>query len=113
MLEKILSLPVWELLNGYKLYKEQPFITSFTARELYGDDSDGEILVQGIIDLLAVKDGKVIIVDYKTSDHSAERLKKDYEMQLSLYKKAVEKCLKLKVEKTFILSLKTGELINL
>ncbi len=113
LLEKILSLPVWERLDGYKLYKEQPFITSFTARELYGEDSDGEILVQGIIDLLAVKDGKVVIVDYKTSDHSAERLKRDYEMQLSLYKKAVEKCLKLQVEKTFILSLKTGELIEL
>ena len=112
-LNKILSYPLWESLSDYKLYKEQPFLASFTARELYGEDSDAEILVQGIIDLLAVKDGKVILVDYKRSNHSAEQLKKDYQMQLYLYKKAIEKGLKLTVEKTYILSVETGELVEM
>ena len=101
------------MLKGYKLYLEQPFLTNFTARELYGDDTDAPILIQGIIDLIAVKDGKAILVDYKTSAHSAERLKKDYSMQLSLYKKAIEKCLNLEVEKSYILSLITGELVEM
>jgi ATP-dependent helicase/nuclease subunit A len=113
LLNKILALPVWDSLNGYKLYKEQPFLTTFTARELYGEDSDAEILVQGIIDLIAVKDGKVILVDYKTSDHTAERLKADYSTQLLLYKKAIEKCLNLIVERSYILSLKNGVLVEL
>ena len=113
LLNKILALPVWDSLNGYKLYKEQPFLTTFTARELYGEDSDAEILVQGIIDLIAVKDGKVILVDYKTSDHTAEKLKADYSTQLLLYKKAIEKCLNLIVERSYILSLKTGELVEI
>ncbi|MBQ8726123.1 MAG: UvrD-helicase domain-containing protein [Clostridia bacterium] len=107
-LNGVLALPVWDTLKGYKLYKEQPFMTYFSARELYGDDTDAKILVQGIIDLLAVKDGKVILIDYKFSDHLADRLKKDYQTQLSLYKKAIEKCLKLRVEKTFILALPSG-----
>ena len=113
LLNKILALPIWEELKGYKLYREQPFLTTFTARELYGEDTDAPILIQGIIDLLAVKNGKVILVDYKTSAHSPERLKKDYFMQLSLYKKAVEKCLDLTVEKSYILSLITGELVEI
>ena len=113
LLDKILTLPIWDELDGYKLYREQPFLTSFTARELYGEDSDAPILIQGIIDLIAVCGGKVILVDYKTSDHSKEQLKKDYSMQLSLYKKAIEKCLNLVVENTYILSLITGELVEM
>ena len=112
-LEKILALPVWDMIKGYELYKEQPFMTHFTARELYGEDSDAKILVQGIIDLLAVKDGKVILIDYKFSDHSPERLKADYHTQLWLYKKAIEKCLGLSVEKAFVLALKTGALVEI
>ena len=105
--------------NSYKYYitfwifEQYAFLTNFTARELYGEDSDAPILIQGIIDLIAVKDGKVILVDYKTSSHSREQLKKDYSMQLSLYKKAIEKCLNLVVENTYILSLITGELVEM
>ncbi|MBR2336493.1 MAG: UvrD-helicase domain-containing protein [Clostridia bacterium] len=113
LLDKILSLPVWDSLKGYTLYREQPFLTTFTARELYGESSDAKVLVQGIIDLIAVKDGKVILIDYKTSDHQAERLRADYSTQLLLYKKAIEKCLDLVVEKSYILSLKNGELVEM
>ncbi len=113
LLGNILSLPLWDGLKGYKLYREQPFLTTFTARELYGEDSDAPILIQGIIDLIAVCGDKVVLVDYKTSAHSPERLKKDYSMQLSLYKKAIEKCLNLTVEKSYILSLITGELVSI
>ena len=87
-------------------------MSDFTAQELYGENSDAKILVQGIIDLLAVDGEKAIIIDYKLSSHSEERLKKDYATQLKIYKMAVEKTLKLKVEKTYILSLKTGSLIE-
>ena len=112
LLNNILSLSVWEELKDYKLYKEQQFLTEFTAKELYGEDSNAKILVQGIIDLLAIKDDTAVIIDYKMSSHDEERLIKDYKTQLDLYKKAVEKGLNLKVENTFILSLKTGALIK-
>ena len=112
LLYKILSLPLWDRLEEYKLYKEQPFITEFSARELYGEDSDAQILVQGIIDLLAVKENSAIIIDYKLSSKNEDSLAKDYQTQLKLYKMAVEKGLNLKVENTYILSLKTGQMIE-
>ncbi|MBE5742361.1 MAG: hypothetical protein E7360_03450 [Clostridiales bacterium] len=105
VLKKALLNPIFDQLKGYELYKEQQFITSFTARELYGKDSDAEILVQGVIDLLAVKGDEAVIVDYKVSGHSLETLEKEYAKQLELYKKAVEKCLNLRVTKTLIVNL--------
>ena len=113
LLNKILSLPVWDSLKGYSLYKEQPFITTFPARELFGVESDSEVVIQGIIDLLAVKDNRAIIIDYKTSDRGADELIATYKTQLLLYKKAIETKLNITVESTYILSLKTGELISI
>ena len=112
LLDSILNLSVWDNLKEYKLYKEQEFMSDFTAKEIYGENSEEKILVQGVIDLLAVNGEKAIIIDYKMSSHSEERLKKDYATQLKLYKNAVEKTLKLKVEHTYILSLITGSLIE-
>ena len=110
---KILNLPFIDQLKSYNLYREQQFITSFSARELYEDDSDAEVLVQGIIDLLAVKGNEGIIVDYKTSDHAVERLKADYSKQLELYAWAVERVLGKKVVEKKIVNIFTGEYVEI
>ena len=70
-------------------------------------------MLQGIIDLLAVKDGKAIIVDYKYSGKSKEDLILTYQKQLKLYKKAVEDVLGVQVEKTAIVSLIGAEVIEI
>ena len=110
-LRKILSSPLFEEIRGYKFYKEQPFIAQMAANEISNTNATGDVLVQGIIDLLAVKGDKAIIVDYKYSKKSISHLKETYAYQLALYKKAVEKTLKLKVEKTILFNLNTVESI--
>lgn len=110
-LRKILRAPLFEEIRGYKLYKEQPFIAQMAANEISNTNATGDVLVQGIIDLLAVKGDKAIIVDYKYSKKSISHLKETYAYQLALYKKAVEKTLKLKVEKTILFNLNTVESI--
>ena len=67
-----------------------PFGISITQTK-----SSGEILVQGVIDLLAVKGDEAVIVDYKASMKNAEHVAETYRAQLILYKKAVERILKL------------------
>jgi ATP-dependent exoDNAse (exonuclease V) beta subunit len=52
------------------------------------------MLFQGAIDLLAVSDDEVQIIDYKYSDRNAESLKMHYQPQLDLYRKAVASILK-------------------
>lgn len=110
-LRKILRAPLFEEIRGYKFYKEQPFIAQMAANEISNTNATGDVLVQGIIDLLAVKGDKAIIVDYKYSKKSISHLKETYAYQLALYKKAVEQTLKLKVEKTILFNLNTVESI--
>lgn len=116
---RLLSLPALEkifaggfigFLKGYRLYREQFFTVNVPA-ELCGMEGD-EILLQGIIDLLAVKGDTAILIDYKYSKKDAPSLKKTYEKQLRLYKYAVEKALSLRVEKCFLFSLAQSELIE-
>ena len=107
-------MPIFNSLNGYSLYKEQPF-TAFVPANMVESDYTGEseILLQGIIDLLAVKDDEAIIIDYKYSTViNQEKLVERYKKQLELYSFAVEKVLKKKVKATYLLNLNTCKLIE-
>ena len=74
---------------------------------------DDEILVQGIIDFFAIRDGHVILVDYKYSNSTSEEyLIKKYKNQLKLYKNALENALKMPVNEIYLLSLKNNNLIK-
>jgi ATP-dependent helicase/nuclease subunit A len=69
--------------------------------------------VQGIIDLLAVDGNNAVIIDYKYSSKNKEELKNTYKKQLDLYAIAVKRALKLDVCKKAVLSLKTGEIVEI
>lgn len=87
-----------KITQGYTLHREKEFIV---------DDSG--TLMQGVIDLLAVKEGTAIIVDYKTGSSPN---KAAYVRQLELYAAAVEKVLNLKVEAKYIYALDASKLIR-
>ncbi len=106
-LVEILSNPVFYGLQDARLYKEQEFLVSLPVKDTYARKAgvDGallqgeeEMLFQGAIDLLAVGE-EVRIIDYKYSLQSAEALRAHYLPQLSLYKLAVAKIMKIPVEK--------------
>lgn len=102
---KILQFPIFESLKGYQLLKEQEFLLRLCADEIFDTQSKDEILVQGFIDLLAVKENEVKIIDYKYSSHSDERLVKDYKKQLNIYAKAVKKILKIDNVTAYIINI--------
>ena len=105
-IKRILSLEVLKNLKGYKTYKEKKFTVNLPAGELKeGYVGNENMVVQGTIDLLAIKDGRAVIVDYKFSVKEDEELVKRYAKQLELYKRAVEISLDAKVEKTVIVNL--------
>ena len=92
--------------------KERYFIVSLPANLVYNDKTEGELLVQGVIDLLIVnKDNTAIIVDYKTGNPAS--LKNEaYRKQLMLYTQAVERTTPYKVKKAVLYSFSSGELIE-
>ncbi len=111
-IKKILNLNIFKEIEGYKIYKEHPFMVNIPPSQI-GEDGDEDVLVQGVIDLIAVKDDDVIIIDYKYSGKNAENLKKTYFKQLDLYAYAAEKALNKKVSKKVLVNLKRNEEILL
>ena len=108
-LQRLFGGKVFSLLRGYELYKERWFMVNVPA-SLIGEKG-GEIMLQGIVDLLAVQGGEAIIVDYKYSSKDAASLEKKYAKQLALYKYAVEKALGYKVKAAYLVSLAEAKAI--
>lgn len=90
-MEKILSMSVFSSLKGFTLSRERAFLLCVPACEIGDTAAKDEILVQGVIDLLAVRKEECIIVDYKYSSHGAERLRADYAPQLRVYAAAARR----------------------
>ena len=100
----ILSNPVFQSLQGKRLYREQKFLVTLPVEDTYAKSEGAdarlaekrgeEMIFQGAIDLLALDEfGNAQIIDYKYSKGSAEYLRQHYRPQLDLYKKAVAKIL--------------------
>lgn len=104
-LQSILDMPVFKEIKGGKFYKELKFCALLSGEALgYGGASD-EVLVQGVADLISVKNGKATLIDYKYSaiKNDGDIIKK-YKKQLMLYKYAIENVLKIEVEKIYIIN---------
>ena len=106
-LKNILKSDLFKRLQGYKLYREQPFIAYLDASDV-GEVGSEKVVVQGVIDLLAVKGDEAIVVDYKYSVKGEEGLLRTYQKQLDLYGLAVEKVLGLEVKEKYLLNLLSG-----
>ena len=100
---------IWEELKTAKeVEREKPFYINVPAKEIYKQDTDENILVQGIIDLYYIdKDDNLNLVDYKTdyvvAGNEKELINK-YSKQLELYKEALENSYKKQVKNTYIYS---------
>ena len=109
-IEKILGFTktkIWkEMKMAKEIQKEKPFYINIPAKEIYEEDIDEDILVQGVIDLyyITAKD-ELVLVDYKTDRTNTEaELIQKYNTQLQIYKDALEKSLHRKVDRVYIYS---------
>ncbi len=96
--------------NSDSVYKEAPFVTEMSSKEIYKDKykTDTGIMVHGIIDLYFTEGDHIVLVDYKTDyvhDHDTSELVKKYKIQLDLYKKAIEQSTGKKVKEACIYSI--------
>lgn len=113
-----LALPVFGELGGARLFPEQPFMAEMAARDLpegeFRRESDEKILVQGVIDLLAIRGKEGVILDYKlTAIARAEDIAAKYRPQLELYRRAAEGILGIRVTRLSVVNLLTAEEIPL
>ena len=111
-LEKLLGSGKFSFLREYKLYREKDFLAKCPSKKLFGI-GNSEVVVQGVIDLLAIKGNEAVIIDYKYSDKKAENLVKTYKKQMELYAYAVEKSLSVNVNLCLLVNLKTAEFVKI
>ena len=109
---------IWEELKTAKeIYQEKPFYINVPAKQIYEQDIEENILVQGIIDLYYIdKDDKLVLLDYKTDyvkKGKENELVQKYKKQLDLYKEALEQSLNKQVDKVYIYSVYLGKEIEL
>ena len=108
--EKILNFTKSDLFKQLKkaknIYKEKAFYINIPAKEIYNNDIEEPVLVQGIIDLYFIDENdNMVLVDYKTDyvpNNDEEYLRKKYEKQLQIYAKAIEEASKKRVDKIYI-----------
>lgn len=106
-ISKMLSNPEFRNLicGADEIHKEKEFFC------LHKNKTSTSVM-QGIVDLLIIKNGKMIVVDYKTGNlASAEKLSK-YAEQVSIYADAMQRCFELPVRKKYIASINSGKIIS-
>lgn len=104
-----------QLLSADKVLREMSFATLTQPDKLFGGgasyDND-EMLLQGVVDLIFIKEGRVTVVDYKTDEFLDENRIKMYKTQLDLYAVATEKILGKKVDKKYLYMLKQKRMVE-
>lgn len=94
-LREILEIPCIKALAGRRVFREQTFLVSLPANEVYDCGSDDEIVFQGAIDVLYEDEKGYTVIDYKFSSRDDDHIRKIYAPQIRLYKKAVARALRL------------------
>ncbi|MDD4275635.1 MAG: helicase-exonuclease AddAB subunit AddA [Clostridia bacterium] len=97
-----------------KIYKEQPFLMYVPHNQIDQTSTlSDRILIQGVVDLIIIKDNSAIIVDYKTTRaNSFEDLAKIYFTQLNIYAQATSEALNISVKSAYIYSFVFNKLIK-
>lgn len=111
-IKKALYSNAFKKIQGATLYREKSFIAKIGANCVLSTTSKEDVLLQGIIDLLAIKGEEIFIIDYKYSRANAETLAKRYKKQLDLYAQTASNILYKKVGYKALVNLFNGEVIE-
>lgn len=105
------------MLASGEVRREMPFQINITAPEydplLPAEYSGETVILQGIIDCYFKEDDGIILFDYKTDKVHGDPngIRKKYEKQLELYKKAIETLTGSTVTESYLYLFDTGEII--
>jgi ATP-dependent helicase/nuclease subunit A len=100
-------------MDGARYFRELPFEVLVPAELAMPGSGDEEVLVQGVIDLIAFTEDGIYIADYKVSGRGCDALKQAYARQLELYAFAAERITGKRVLGKRLYNLSSGERIEL
>lgn len=96
-----------------ELFLEKPFVLGKPANEIEPNLHSKElVLIQGIVDVFFLEDGKIIVLDYKTDRVTKpEQLIDRYQTQLDLYAEALAKVFDVQIGEKLIYSFALEDMI--
>lgn len=102
------------ILTADKVFKEKQFVMQQNYNKIVkNSDNNTKVIIQGVIDLVVIKEGKAILIDYKTNKTNNENfLKQNYSLQLEIYKQAFESATGIKIDKKYLYSFYLKKLIE-
>ena len=106
---RALTSKAFDGIDKMTLLREKQFIVQIPANQVFDTQSTENVLLQGVIDLLAYKDNEAIIVDYKYSSLEQNSLLRKYKQQLDLYEYALYTATGIKTTKKVLINLFTGD----
>ena len=115
-IERFLQSPLFVRIKASdRILRELKFTMELPLCELDQDSTESDpVVVQGVIDLLFIENGRGVIVDYKTDAvQNSQQLIDRYRTQLLLYKKAAAACYGIEDAQCAIYSFGLGETVEL
>ena len=102
------------LLDGRKVYHEIPFMLQAPYNQLCLDDSlpSDNVMLQGVIDLLALGDNSAAVIDFKYTSHP-NQVRQRYRAQLNSYRMAVQRICGISDVQCYVLSIADNKLIKM
>lgn len=101
------------LLKDGEVYHEKPFMLSVPFKDIVeGSTLEGEVMLQGVIDLLVLKQDSAVVIDFKYTTRS-DKVKERYTPQLNSYKLAVERICGISNIDAYVLSIADNKLIKM
>lgn len=100
--------------NAIQVYREKQFVLCDNYNKLVKTtDNNTKVIVQGVIDLVVVREDGVYLIDFKTNRGvSEEDLIKNYTLQLKLYEHAFNEGTNMRVTHKYLYSFYLGKLIE-
>jgi len=102
-----------KLMSQGKVYHELPFMLYAPYDEVAADKRfSDKVMLQGVIDLLVLGEGRAAVVDFKYTSHSG-LVREKYRAQLASYRLAVQKICGIRDVKCYVLSIEDNKLIEM
>lgn len=101
------------MLKSECIRREEPFYAEINGTAL-NLDYDGDLSIQGRIDMYFVEDGELVIVDYKSdSVTNLEKEKENYARQVTIYGQVLPKLKGMPIRAIYLYAFTTGKAIEI
>ena len=113
LVKNVLKLSIFdEISRANYILNEREFYAKLSTDKVKQSNADSEFVLQGVIDLVAIFDDSLIVLDYKTGKVSDEKIK-NYSYQLNIYSEIAEKIYGKKVGKKVLCFIDELKLIEI